>query len=136
MIHIQRFVLFVLMLFLISCGGDYLVKETIDKSKGNSVFIEKFSGDKFNMKERLEYKFAKMGFNPIESKEKSDYTLKWRYAHAIFGTNVSVRLINSDGVVVYLGEGDNPGFGTLLNPTGSIWGCFERALAGLENVEE
>lgn len=122
---------FYLVLFLVSCSGNYVIRESIDKTKNNLVFIENFSGDRFNIKQRLEFEFAKMGFNPTLDKGKSDFILKWQYTHAAFGTNASVRLVNKNGKTVYLGEGDNPGFGTLFNKTGTTWGCFERALEGL-----
>ena len=117
---------------LVSCTGNNSVRKPISVNEKTSVFIEDFSGDRFNIKQRLEFEFAKMGFNPTLDKEKSDYTLKWQYTHAAFGTNATVRLINKSGETVYLGEGNNPGFGTLLNKTGATWGTFERALDGLK----
>ena len=124
-------VAFCFILLMISCSGDYVVKKPIDLSKGKSVYIEDFSRDRFNIKDRLEFELSKMGFNPTSNKDESDFILKWQYIHAAFGTNASVQLINNIGETVYLGEGDNPGWGTLLNKTGATWGCFERALQGL-----
>jgi len=120
-------------IFIASCTGNNTVRKHVDLNQGATVFIENFIGDKFNIKQRLEYEFAKMGFKTIQDKEKSDYILKWQYTHAAFGTNSSVQLLNNKGETVYLGEGNNPGFGTLLNKTGATWGTFERALDGLKS---
>lgn len=117
---------------LTACSGNYSVREPIDRGRYKTVYIENFDGDRFQIKPRLEFKFVELGFESVPEKGKADLVVSWRYTHAAFGTNATVRLVDNTGKTVYLGEGDNPGFGTLLNKTGATWGCFERALAGLE----
>ena len=119
---------------LAACSGNYTVRQPIDRAQYKMVYIEKFDGDQFQIKSRLEFKFVELGFESVSEKGKADVVLIWRYTHAAFGTNATVRLVDRSGKTVYLGEGDNPGFGTLLNKTGATWGCFERALAGLEKI--
>ncbi|MBI3526766.1 MAG: hypothetical protein HY067_02240 [Betaproteobacteria bacterium] len=113
------------------CGGHYEVREKIDRTRYKTVYVEKFENDEFDMRPRLEQQMVVLGFETTGEKAKADLTLVWRYTHAMLGTNASVRLVNAEGRTVYLGEGDNPGFGTALNKTGAVWGCFERALGGL-----
>lgn len=121
-----------IVIFLISCSSNNITRKPINNFEENTIYIEDFSGDKFNIKQRLEFELSRIGLNPILEKEKSDYILRWQYTYASFGTNASVRLINKNGETVYLGEGKNPGFGTWISKTGATWGCFKRALEDLE----
>src|SRR5690349_5473843 len=96
------------LMVLTACGGNYTVRQPIDRAQYKTVYIENFDGDQLQIKSRLEFKFVELGFEPVSEKGKADLVLIWRYTHAAFGTNAAVRLVDRSGKTVYLGEGDNP----------------------------
>lgn len=94
---------------------------------GSAVYVEPFDGDKFHLQGRLEAEVLKAGYGVVDSPEKAAFTIKWSYSHGAI-TYATVRIVNSDGAVIHLGESRNPGFGTIINKNGATWGRVRKAL--------
>lgn len=94
---------------------------------GSAVYVEPFEGDAFHLLGRLESEVIRAGYSVVDSPERASFTIKWSYSHGAV-TYATVRIVNSDGVVVHLGESRNPGFGTIINKNGATWGRVRKAL--------
>lgn len=97
---------------------------------GSRIYVEPFNSDKFELQPRLEIQLTKYGFRVVLDPERADYRAKWSYTHGA-STYASFRLFDANGDLAYVGEGKNPGFGTIINKAGSTWGCLRRATAQL-----
>lgn len=100
---------------------------------GAAIYIEHFSADQFSIEDRLGDALMRRGYRLVASSDRAQYVVKWSYAHGA-STYASVRVLNPSGDVLSFGEGHNPGFGTIINKTGSTWGCVKRTArsAGLD----
>jgi hypothetical protein len=119
------------LMFLAACSGNYEVRDSSALASSSKIFISAFEGDEHDIHSRLEFKFADLGYVIVKNSNDADLFVNWRYTGGAFDTNASLFIVDKQGHTVYSGEGGNPGWGTALDRAGAIWGCFERALAGL-----
>lgn len=97
---------------------------------GSALYVEPFSGDSFSMQARLENQLMEYGYRVVSRPDTADFLVRWSYTHGA-STYATVRVVSPDDQVLYVQEGKNPGFGTIINKVGSTWGCIRRAMDGL-----
>jgi len=105
----------------------------IDSSKPRSVFIEPIYPFDYDLMNNAEISLGRKGYDAI----KDEKTASYRFKAAIFNQynkiSVSVRLVDSQsGNVVYFGECNNPGIGTMIDPRASLFRCLDSALDNLK----
>ncbi|HJV24555.1 MAG TPA: hypothetical protein VJ673_02665 [Aromatoleum sp.] len=119
-------------LILAGCSGSGALIRQIDTTRPPSVYVEPMDGDGFGLQQKIESYLAMRGYDPVSDPSKASMRLKARYQFAATDTSATVRITDAaTGDSIYYGEGNNHGFGTLMNPGGAIFGCFERAMSDL-----
>lgn len=129
----MRFIFAALLAALLAaCSGSGAIIRPLDASRPPTVYVERMDGDGFGILERIESHLALRGYDPVSDPARASMRLKARYTFDPYNTVATVRLSDAaTGDGLYYGEGKNGGFGTLVNPSGAIMGCFERALSDL-----
>lgn len=114
---------------LVACSGSGSIIRPLDAQRPPTVYIEPIMGDGYGLASQIESLLIRRGYDPVPDPAKASMRLRASYALAAYDTRATVRISDAaDGSSIYVGEGRNPGFGTLMNPGGAIVGCIERAL--------
>lgn len=117
---------------LAACSGSGSMILPLDAKRSPTVYIEPITGDGYGIAAQLESMLIRRGYDPVPDPAQASMRLRATYTFAAYDTRATVRLSDAaDGSSIYVGEGKNPGFGTLMNPASAIAGCFERALDNL-----
>jgi hypothetical protein len=131
--HIMKTLLAIsLSIFLFGCTSTGTMGQ-IDSSKPRSVFIEPINQGDFDMMNNAEISLGRKGYDAIKDEKAASYRFKAAIFNQFNKISVSVRLVDSQsGNVVYFGECNNPGIGTLIDPRASIFRCMDSALDNLK----
>lgn len=117
---------------LVACSGSGSVIRPLDSKRAPTVYIEPITGDGYGITTQLESMLIRRGYDPVPDPAQASMRLRATYVFSAYDTRATVRISDTaDGSSIYVGDGKNSGWGTLLNPPGAIAGCFERALDNL-----
>jgi hypothetical protein len=121
----------VLAFILAGCTSGGRMLMTPDSSKPRSVFVEPVA-DYDELTNNLEIAIGRRGYDSVKNEGAASYRLRssviWTYSKI----SASVRLVDASGHVVYFGECNNPGVGTLLNSRQAVDACLNSALENLQ----
>lgn len=131
-LSIMKTLVLVLSIFVAGCTSTGTMGQ-IDSSKPRSVFIEPISQGGSDMMNNAEISLGRKGYDAIKDEKAASYRFKAAIFNQYNKISVSVRLVDSQtGAVVYFGECNNPGIGTMIDPRASLFRCLDSALDNLK----
>lgn len=128
----MKIAMIVLSAILAGCTSGGRMMMAPDSSLPRSVFIEPVT-DYAELTNNLEIAVGRRGYDAVKNEAAASYRLKsaviWTYSRI----SATVRLVDAkSGHVVYFGECNNPGVGTLLNSRQAVDACLNSALDNLQ----
>lgn len=128
----MRRALIALCIFILSAcsGSGSMIRPIGDRAP--TIYIEPMPGDGHGIAPELEALLIRLGYDPVSDPSRAAMRLYASYVFDPYNLRATVRISDANtGDNIYRGEGKNRGFGTLVNPSSSILGAFERALSDL-----
>lgn len=117
---------------LAACGGAGNYAKPIDQAN-RTIYFERIEPDGYGLNNQIELALIKVGFQPVSDPARAGYRLRLAMDWNPYNMTALVRVTESaTGDSVYLGEGKNKGWGTMVNPSGAMSGCLERAMENLK----
>ncbi len=96
-----------------SSSGGYV--RPLDSSQAKTIFIEQSDYTEFGIMNRVELALVQHGFQPVSNEDRARYRLKMTFDTNKYNMTATVRISESaTGDTVYIGEGKNKGFGTMI----------------------
>lgn len=127
------FIMSLCLAVLAGCSSSGGYTRPIDDSQAKTIFIEESSYSEFGIMNRVELALIEHGFQPVSKEDRARFRLKITFDTNKYNMTATARITEAaTGDTVYIGEGKNKGFGTMIARGEAMAGCVDRALANLK----
>jgi len=117
---------------LAGCTSTGRMMSAPDSALPRSVFVEPVK-DYAELTNNLEIAIGRRGYDAVQDEKAASYRLRSSVNWSFSRISAAVRLVDSKtGHVIYAGECQNPGIGTLLSSRKAVDDCLNSALDNLQ----